>query len=278
MIEGMSGLPADLHVHSTASDGKLTPVEIVHEALTAGLTAIGLTDHDTVSGIPAALEAAGATHLEVIPGIEFSAEWELEEVHILGYYLEYQAPLLQDILSKLRRARDERAQAIIKKLAVLNIFISFDYLREIAGTSILGRPHIARAMIEAGYIASVREAFESYLGRGRPAYVPRSKLSPDKAIELVRIAKGVPVLAHPGLMAKDELIPELIKMGLLGIEVFYPSHTPEMVARYRRMCEQRNLIMTGGSDFHGPGLDYPALGTVTVSDRTVASLKMMHGI
>ncbi|NPV28290.1 MAG: PHP domain-containing protein [Firmicutes bacterium] len=269
-------MSADLHVHSTASDGTLTPEEIVNQAVQSGLSAISLTDHDTVDGIYSALRTATGKDLELVPGIELNTDWEGIEVHILGYYIEFQAGWFQQALNDLRNAREERAAAMIGKLKKIGISLSPARVKEIAGPAPIGRPHIAQALIEAGYVSSVEEAFQCYLGQGKPAYVARHRLSPFQAIALIRKGGGIPVLAHPGLMDRDELIPEFIKAGLLGIEVYYPRHTPEMIARYVWICQKSGLIMTGGSDSHGPGLDYPPLGTITVPDQTVADLKLLH--
>ncbi|MDH7578456.1 MAG: PHP domain-containing protein [Bacillota bacterium] len=269
-------MSADLHVHSTASDGTLTPEEIVNQAVRSGLSAISLTDHDTTDGLSRALWAASGTNLELVPGIELNTDWQGIEIHVLGYYLEFQSAWFRGILDDLRNAREKRAIAIIGKLNKLGISLSSTRVKEIAGAASLGRPHIAQALVEAGYACSVTEAFQRYLGYGRPAYVTRHKLNPFEAIKLILKARGVPVLAHPGLMDRDELIPEFVKAGLLGIEVYYPLHTPEMIEKYARICQKNDVIMTGGSDYHGPGMDYPPLGTVTVPYETVAKLKVLH--
>ncbi len=268
-------MPADLHIHSTASDGRLTPEEIVKQAHSAGLSAIALTDHDTVDGIQAALQAAGSSGLEVITGIEFNTELEGAEIHILGYYLTLDNDLAET-LAILRVARANRAKVIIDRLSLIGIRIDYERLRQLAGQATMGRPHVARALCEAGYTTSVGEAFERYLAKGKPAYVPHHRLDPFMAIEAVLKAEGIPVLAHPGLAKKDELIPEFVARGLLGIEVFYPFHTPGDVARYEKICLDHGLIMTGGTDCHGPGLNYPTLGTVTVPDDTIMQLKQMR--
>jgi len=268
-------MPADLHIHSTASDGRLTPEEIVKQALAAGLTAIALTDHDTVDGVPTALQAAETSGLEVITGVEFNTDLDGAEIHILGYYLTL-GDYLAGTLASLRTAREDRAKMIIARLDRLGIRIDYDRLKQMAGRATLGRPHIARALIEAGYTASVGEAFERYLTRGKPAYVSHHRLDPFTAIETVLKAEGIPVLAHPGLAKKDDLIPEFVARGLLGIEVYYPFHTPGDVARYEKICLEHGLVMTGGTDCHGPGANYPSLGMVTVPDETVLQLKQLR--
>lgn len=268
-------MPGDLHIHSTASDGELTPGEIVKEAQNAGLSTIAITDHDTVDGIQPALQEAESGGPEVIPGIELNTDLHGLEIHILGYCLEL-SPELGDTLDGLRKAREDRARAIICKLAQLGVRIDYDHLQSVAGRATIGRPHIARVMCEKGYASSVRDAFERYLGNGKPAYVAHHKLDPFMAIETVLRAGGIPVLAHPGLIRKDELITRLIGKGILGIEVFYPLHTPDDVIRYTRICQANDLIMTGGTDYHGPGCNYPPLGTVSVPDRLVEELKKLY--
>jgi predicted metal-dependent phosphoesterase TrpH len=268
-------MPGDLHIHSTASDGELTPGEIVREAQNAGLSAIAITDHDTVDGIRPALQAAEPDGPEVIPGIELNTDLHGLEVHILGYCLDL-GPELYKTLDGLREAREDRARAMIAKLAQLGIMIGYEHLQRVAGRATIGRPHIARVMCEKGYASSVRDAFERYLGNGKPAYVAHHKLDPYMAIETVLKAGGIPVLAHPGLIGRDELITGFIGKGLLGVEVFYPFHTPDDVARYEQICQANGLLMTGGTDYHGPGYNYPPMGTVVVPDQLVAELKNLN--
>lgn len=269
-------MPADLHIHSSASDGKLTAGEIVQLALKAGLSTIALTDHDTVDGIKPAFEAAESAGLEVIPGIELNTDLAGGEIHILGYYLDLGSEWLASTLDGLRAARENRAQMMISKLAQLGIRIDYDHLRRVAGSATLGRPHIAQVLCEAGYSSSVGDAFDRYLGNGKPAYIAHHKLDPFMAIETIIKGGGVPVLAHPGLAKKDELIAKFIGCGLQGLEVFYPFHTPDDVDRYQKICLVHGLIMTGGTDYHGPGYKYPPLGAVTVPDQTVDELKKLH--
>lgn len=266
-------MPADLHLHSTASDGLLSPSEVVCKAVACGLTALALTDHDTVNGIAEARKAALNTAAELVPGIELNSFAHNAEVHILGYFIDYHDPYLIRELKRLQLDRDERAAAIVKKLNKLGISLSFEQVREIAGQAPVGRPHIAKAMLDAGLVKSVKEAFDSYLALGKPAYVPRSRLTPDKAISIILKAGGVPVLAHPGLLNRDLMIPHLIEKGLLGIEVFYPAHDRDMVERYAAICRRHNLVMTGGSDCHGPGTGYPEVGSAVTPDEELEKLK-----
>jgi len=268
-------LAADLHIHTTASDGSCSPHEIVAEALGRGLSALSITDHDTIEGLRPAIEAARGSKLEVVPGVELNTDWKGTEVHILGYYLDYEAPWLQSFFCKLKQARENRVRAILKKLNDLGISLSYKEVEKVAGSGSIGRPHIARVIADAGYAASPEEAFEQYLRRGAPGFVPRQSITPFTAIEIILKAGGVPVLAHPGLMERDELIPEFVEKGIIGLEVFYPKHTPEMIAKYSWYCRKFGLVMTGGSDFHGPEFDYPPIGSCTVSQSTVEILKLL---
>ncbi|HHW28099.1 MAG TPA: PHP domain-containing protein [Syntrophomonadaceae bacterium] len=269
---------ADLHIHSTASDGTLVPEEIVELALQKNLSVISLTDHDTTDGIDRALNSAKGTNLEVIPGVEISTDWEDTEVHILGYYIDYHSQQLQEVLYEMRQARDLRAAKIIEKLKDLGISIDYEHVKKIAGKAPVGRPHIARAMVECGYVSSINDAFEGYLARGKPGYVPRIKMHPYEAISIIEKANGVPVLAHPGLMNRDSLIPALVKKGLLGIEVFYPLHDQEMTEKYKWYCRKYALVTTGGTDHHGPGTGYPMLGEVGVDREDVENLKFIYSL
>jgi hypothetical protein len=270
-------MPADLHIHSTASDGSLAPEEVVRQAGQAGLTAISLTDHDTVSGLAAALRAGAAAGLKVIPGIELNTDLAGDDIHMLGYCLDTESEVLLRQIDDLRQAREDRARLIIAKLADLGMPLEYEDVRRIAGRAAIGRPHIARALLSAGYSVGVTEAFERYLARGRPAYVPLHKLDPFLAIEIIRKANGIPVLAHPGLARRDDLVAAMVDRGMLGLEVYYPFHTSGDLARYRDLCQKYGLIMTGGTDYHGPGFKYPPLGTVTVPDETVARLQEIAG-
>jgi predicted metal-dependent phosphoesterase TrpH len=269
---------ADLHIHSTASDGTLDPGEIIKLALKKNLSVISLTDHDTTDGIQEALDNARNTNLEVIPGIEINTDWDNTEVHILGYFIDYQSQQLQKVLNEMRHERDLRAIKMIKKLSELGLTIEYDLVKQIAGDATVGRPHIARAMIECGYVKNIEQAFDDYLERGKPGYVPRTKIDPFSAISVIEKAGGVPVLAHPGLMKRDNLIPALVKKGLLGIEVYYPLHDQEATEKYIWYCHKYSLVMTGGTDHHGPGTGYPMLGEVGVEKESVDNLKNMYGI
>jgi 3',5'-nucleoside bisphosphate phosphatase len=242
----------DLHAHSTASDGELTPEKLVQFALERGLSVLALTDHDTVDGLDAALQAAQGTTLQVIPGVELSCDVPQNEVHILGYFVDWHDSHFESMLSKFRDGRFGRAEKITKKLSQLGAPISFERVRQIAGDASIGRPHVAQALIEAGHVATITEAFDRYIGRNGPAYVERFRLTPEDAVALILRANGAPVFAHP----RDVLqfVPSLVKAGLVGLETFYGTYDEETVRGLARMAEQNGLIATGGSDFHGPDM------------------------
>jgi len=243
----------DLHIHSTASDGRLSPPEIVAKAAEQGLTVIALTDHDTTEGIAPALAAASAfPGLRVIPGVELSADFAQGEAHILGYFIDNTHKELRARLESMRNSRCERAREMISKLEGIGIHIEWPRVQEIAGGGSVGRPHLAQAMLEKGYIGSFREAFTDYIGRGGPAYAERRKMTPEEAVELILRADGLPVLAHP-LFIDDwqAMIVELKGAGLVGIETYYNGYTAREIDSLRVLAEKNGLIMTGGSDFHG---------------------------
>ena len=247
----------DLHIHSTASDGRLSPEEVVARSAGLGLTTIAITDHDTVDGIVPALEAAEAfPGLRVIPGVELSTDVTQGEVHILGYFIDYTSRGLGARLEGMRNSRRERAQGMIAKLRDLGIHVEWRRVQEIAGSGSIGRPHLAQAMLEKGYVASFSEAFDSYIGRGSPAYVERKKMAPVDAVELILGAKGLPVLAHPLTINDPEaMVIELKTAGLVGIETYYKNYNTDEVSRLAGLAEGYNLVATGGSDYHGIDTD-----------------------
>ena len=243
----------DLHIHSTASDGRLSPTNIVHKAVELGLTIIAIADHDSVDGIAPALVAAQAfPWLRVIPCVEISADVPNGEVHVLGYFVDYTDHKLKASLDRLRNSRRQRAQRMIAKLKNFGIHIEWQRVQEIAGSGSIGRPHIAQAMLEKGYIASLKEAFAKYIGRGAPAYVEREKMTPVEAVELVLQANGLPVLAHPFTADDPEtMVIELKAAGLVGLEVYYDGYPINEINKLLSLANKYNLIATGGSDYHG---------------------------
>ncbi|MFO7918875.1 MAG: PHP domain-containing protein [Anaerolineae bacterium] len=262
----------DLHIHTVASDGLHTPTEIVCMACAEGLRTIAITDHDTISSVSEALDAARDAPLEVIPGVEISMRTGDVEPHLLGYYVDYTCDAFVDTLARFQSLRLERAKAIVLRLRHRGIDLSWERVLDLAGGKSVGRPHIARAMEDAGHVDSFREAFDAYLAEGKPAYVPRIKMTPVEAIELVDEAGGVPVLAHP--WHERSLVPSLVEAGLVGLEVYYPQYTPSMTARLKRLARRHRLICTGGSDFHGLSIaPQSRLGGVHVPEACVQALK-----
>ncbi|HBQ28392.1 MAG TPA: phosphatase [Desulfotomaculum sp.] len=245
-------MACDLHIHTCASDGTDTPFMVVNKAKIAGLRAIAITDHDTVEGVAPALTAARLLSLEVLPGIELSTEEKNKEVHILGYLINLNQKEFLAQLVLFQQERKKRLVKIVDKLQTLGLPVTVAKVEAIAKGKSVGRPHVARALMEIKAVKNVSEAFEKYLEIGRPAYVPRFKYTPVAAIQLIRLAQGVPVMAHPGLTGLDDLIPDLVKEGLQGLEVVYPGYSPQMVAYYYNLCRTYNLVPTGGSDYHGP--------------------------
>ena len=243
----------DLHIHSTASDGKLSPADVVCSSAERGLIVIALTDHDTVNGIAPALAAAKAfPQLKVIPGVEISTVVPDSEVHVLGYFVDYTDHKLKATLERMRYSRRERAYGMVTKLGKLDIRIEWQRVQEIAGSGSIGRPHIAQAMLEKGYIASVKEAFTKYISRDGPAYVERGKMTPQEAVELLLQTNGLPVLAHPLTINDPETMIIKLKMaGLIGIEAYYNNYTTEEISRLVSLADRYGLITTGGSDYHG---------------------------
>jgi hypothetical protein len=247
----------DLHVHSTVSDGKFSPEAIVGKAAALGLSVIALTDHDAVDGVAPALEAAKAfPGLRVIPGVEISTDTPGGEVHVLGYFIDYTGDELKSALERFRNSRESRARGMIAKLRHLGVRVDWERVRAIAGDGSIGRPHIAQAMQEKGYISSFREAFDRYIGRDGPAYVEREKMTPAEAVDLIVRAHGLPVLAHPFTSGADDpeaLIIELKAAGLVGIEAYYKGYTAAEIKSLVGMAARHNLIATGGTDYHGIG-------------------------
>jgi 3',5'-nucleoside bisphosphate phosphatase len=255
----------DLHTHTTASDGALSPRELVRQAARVGLRVLAVTDHDSTEGLAEALaEARHHPPLEIVPGIEINCDADAAEIHVLGYCMDYEAPWFQAFCREQREERRARVRRIAERLEALGLPIDPEEVWALVQEGSAGRPHVARVMVRRGYVASVREAFSRYLATGRPAYVPRRKLTPVEAVRVIRRAGGVPVLAHPGLADRDAMIPALVAAGLLGIECYYNEHSAARTAHYLQLCRDHRLLATGGSDFHGPPVRPARLGTPTV--------------
>lgn len=266
----------DLHTHSTASDGLFAPSDLLKQAREARLDILALTDHDTTDGIPEAQAAAKKLGIELIPGIEINTDIGGKEVHVLGYFLDYTQPALQEALRILRDSREKRGERMVAKLNKLGVDISWERVREIAQGSV-GRPHVAKALMEKGYVQSVPEAFEKYIGSKCPAYVPRYKLEPEDAVRLIASASGLPVLAHPithpGIATLKQRLPQMREAGLVGLETYYGPYTTEQEEALKALAKEFDLIPTGGSDYHGPGIHPTPLGGRYVPYEAVERLK-----
>jgi predicted metal-dependent phosphoesterase TrpH len=267
-------MPADLHVHTNFSDGTESPEDVVKEAKKAGITEIAITDHDVVEGIDRAVAKGEELGVEVIPGIEFTTEVLDTEVHILGYYIDHRDHSLLKTIKKIQKSREERIFKICEKLKELGIPLEAKKVFEIAGHRAAGRPHVARALIQEGYVKNFREAFGKYIDFHGPAYVSHYKLLPEDAIKLVIAAKGIAVYAHPAVSNCDQIIPDLITAGLAGIEVYYPGHTEEQTKHYLNLAKKYALLVTGGSDYHGrrSGREI-GIGYVSIADDLMEKIK-----
>lgn len=271
----------DLHIHTTASDGTLTPSEVIQLAKERQLKAIAITDHDTVDGVEEALEEGQRVSLEVVPGVEISVNVRTGSLHLLGYFVETRRGVLREKLERLKQARSERNPRIAERLNDLGINITYQEVVRGSGGGQVGRPHFAQVLVDRGYARSINEAFDRYLAQGAPAYVDKYRFEAEEAIDIILKAEGVPVLAHPSSLDRtpgdlEKLVAQLIRYGLKGIEVFYPDHTPQQIALYRRLAKRFGLVVTGGSDFHGTLIEKAQLGTfgkgICLSYRTVEEL------
>jgi len=245
----------DLHLHTTASDGRLSPTELVRLVASQGLKQVAISDHDTTEGLEEAYRAAADfPDLRIIPGVELSTDIPGDEIHMLGYFFQYQDEEFQHILRGFREGRLERGRLMVEKLAELGIHIEWERVKEISGDGAVGRPHIALAMVEKGYVKEPQEAFVDYLGRNGLAYVEREKMLPAQAVQMLADVGGVSVLAHPAYLGDMEPhIAELKAAGLVGMEVYYARFSPETVKQLGRLAEKYDLIPCGGSDYHGLG-------------------------
>jgi len=268
----------DLHTHSTASDGTLGPADLVRLAWERGLQAVALTDHDTIDGLAEAVAAGAELGIEVIPGVEISARHPGGSMHILGYFLDYQNARLSERLAVLKQARKDRNPQILAKLNALGIPLTMEQVERFSGGGQIGRPHIARALFEAGYVRSLQEAFDLYLGNQGKAYVSKFRFPPEEALGMIRDAKGVPVLAHPFTLGLEdpallrEKLMSLKALGLAGVEVYYPEHSPEQEALCLSLARELGLLISGGSDFHGENKPEVELGRIPCQSKLTYGL------
>ena len=257
----------DLHLHTTASDGRSTPEQLIQRAAAAGITTLAVTDHDTMAGLPAARRAAAAAGITVIPGIEITSVHQSKDVHMLGYFIDEGDAELAAFLVKQRADRRRRIEEMLDRLEALDVMLERDALmRQAEGQGkAIGRPVIARALIAGGHVRDMSEAFDRFLSPGRPAFIPRLGATPAEVVAIVARAGGIASFAHPGKLGFDDLIPDLARAGLDAVEVFHPDHDDVLVARYQRLAAEHGLLTSGGSDDHGPGADRPdTIGTVTL--------------
>lgn len=270
-------MPADLHVHSNLSDGEDSPEELVALAKSCGLTTISITDHDTTAATTRAESLGGSIGVEVVPGIEFTTEAYGAEIHILGYFIDIYNAKLIETLKTIQKSRTGRIYKMIEKLNALGVNITAQDVLNIANNESPGRPHVAKAMIKAGYVSGMKEAFDRYLENNGPAYVSHYKLSPDEAVKLITQANGIAVLAHPMVSNRDNIIQKLMKSGLKGIEVYYPTHSPEQLEKYKNIANKYGLLITGGTDYHGKHSGRRVgLGEMSIPDDLVEALKKKY--
>jgi 3',5'-nucleoside bisphosphate phosphatase len=270
------GRRIDLHAHTHYSDGLLSPQDVVRHALSRGLAALAITDHDSVDALPEARLAVQPT-LELVPGIEISTSQNGFDLHILGYYIDTEEGSLLERLSRFRRERLTRAMAIVDRLRDLGVPVNGDAVLASAGPGVVGRPHIAAALIQAGHVESMDQAFRRYLGQNAEAFVPRPAFRPEDAIDLIHHSGGVSVLAHPGASLPVSIVERLAASGLRGIEVWHPQHGTTAIRQYRALAAKLGLLETGGSDFHGPGRSLD-LGDIPVPISVLGALKSAAGV
>lgn len=265
---------ADLHIHTNLSDSTFSPREVVRLSLKNQLSAISITDHDSVDAIDAALKAAKNRDLEIIPGIEMTCEMDNTEIHILGYFIDYKNSHFLKKLKELRKIRVERIYKMVEKLKELGLIrMKADEIIKSVGKGAVGRMHLAMAMQKKGYVSSVNEAFYRFISDKGPAYVSKFRFKPQEVIELILKNKGVPVLAHPHILGKCQMLKEFADYGLKGIEAFYPEYSSSQSEYYKNLAKKYNLLLTGGSDCHGAVRPDASIGSVKISYELVERLK-----
>jgi len=264
---------ADLHIHTNFSDGKNSPEEILKMAQEKKLEAFAISDHDNIGGYLHLKDQLGNDDPELIPGVELSAGHRNEDIHILGYYFDPNSEELTATLKQFRERRNQRGIEMLNKLKEQGINIPLELVKEFAGRSAIGRPNVADALVKSGMVHNFSAAFDKYIGYGCPAYVAKFNITPREAIELIHRAKGLAILAHPGIAGAGQHIDQFIGFGLDGIEAFHPMHNSRLQKNYKAFAEKKGLLYTGGSDFHGRQGKYGQVGSVSLPDNTVALMK-----
>jgi predicted metal-dependent phosphoesterase TrpH len=264
---------ADLHLHTCFSDGTYAPEEVARHAGRLGFVAVAITDHDTVEGCMRMAAACALNRLEFVPGTELTAEHNGYELHLLGYFLDTQHPRLLGELARFQNVRQNRIREMVARLNRLQIPLAADSVFALANCRSPGRPHVARALVQAGYCGTLDEAFDRFLKKHRPAWVPKYRMSATTAVELLHEAGGLAVMAHPGLNRNDGLIPEMASAGIDGLECFHTKHSPAATENYLRLARQHRLLVTGGSDCHGLSKGRPLIGSVRLPYEHVTRLR-----
>lgn len=265
---------ADLHLHTFFSDGTFSPEELTGHGARLGFAALALTDHDSVEGCARMTAACGAAGIEFIPGTELTAEHNNTELHILGYFLDTHNQTLLTEIAKFQSVRQNRIREMVAAINKLGVPLEVETVFALANCKSPGRPHVARALVKAGLVTHLDEAFERFLKKGRPAWVPKAKMSALDGIELIHQAGGLAIMAHPGLNHSDDMIPALVAAGLDGIECFHTKHSTAMVERYLGIADKHHLLVTGGSDCHGFSKNKPLIGTIKLPYDHVAQMKV----
>ncbi|HTS16399.1 MAG TPA: PHP domain-containing protein [Verrucomicrobiae bacterium] len=268
---------ADLHLHTRFSDGSFTPRELLQHAARLGFSAIAITDHDTLDGIPDALAAGKELGVEIIPGVEITSRYGPQELHMLAYLFgdSWCDPGLRAVLHQATQIREERAGEFVKKLNAIGVSLTLEDVRACAKSGTIGRPHIAMALVKRGHVTSTDEAFARFLKRGKPAYVERFRMEAAEIIGHIKSAGGVAVIAHPGLNTLDDHLGDMVAQGMAGIEVWHSRHTAAQTERYSRLAKQLGVCATGGSDCHGSGRDGMLLGRIKLPYDRVEALRAL---
>jgi predicted metal-dependent phosphoesterase TrpH len=267
----------DLHIHTNASDGLLSPGEVIRVAAHRKLKAISITDHDSIEGFIEAIGIARGNGIELVPGVELSCSHMDIDIHLLGYYFNYKAPKFVNIIKQFRHERYIRGKAMVARLNELGINLNMDTVKTIAGNASVGRPHVAEALVREEFVQTFDEAFARYLGYHAPAYIPKKHLAVNEAIELIHEIGGVTVLAHPGTLKHDEFIPDFVDMGIDGIEAYHAQHSRIMVGHYKELAKKYGIFYSGGSDCHGPRKGAILIGIKKVPYSCLEAIKEAVG-